>query len=1348
MPPRSVKTAQPTLPFLEHAFINRSLFADHFLKVRLPERPEWNETEGLEAAFTALQRLYQAVQFNKATNEAQTEADFIRPALDILWGRGAYQVQVSLPGGDTRRQPDYALFRSGEDRDEAEARKGTLEYWRTAPALADAKGWHASLDRQRTSDENPSGQITRYLWLSQVRWGILTNGRTWRLYEREKSRVGGVYYEVDLEQILAHGNPEAFKYFYLFFRREALVPDATGATFLEKVFQGSVEYAAQVGDRLKESVYDALRLLINGFLEHAPNALDRRDPDTLKQVHENSLIVLYRLLFLLYAEDRELLPRSRQPYAEYSLYRRQVRINGNLRSGQEPRKDTRGLWNDLTYLFELIDTGLPDGGIPAYNGGLFSPRSYPHVAHTHQEGFRRWEIGDWWLAQVIDLLAFQRVRWDTPGTEDIDYQTLDVQHLGSIYEGLLELQPEVAAEAMVEVPLKDSSVFKPRREVSAPRPVRGQPPRAVEAGEVYLATNRGERKATGSFYTPRFIVNYIVENTVGPVAEEAARQAEALRPEVDREIARLERLVREREAAGQAHEAAKLAGPINEQKRRLLEPYLALRILDPAMGSGHFLVGAADFLSLAMATDPSLLPPDEAGDEDPQAFYKRLAVERCLYGVDLNPLSVELAKLSLWLHTVSRQRALSFLDHHLRTGNSLVGARLREDLMQEPPRYNAAGKRVNAESKQLILGFTQALTQTHLHSFLDTFRRIVEAPSGDAEAEHQKDAWYREMDRVRDRFRKVADCWLAPHFGTSVSPEHYEEAIHALRGTPEEWRALEEREWFQAAQEAAARHRPFHWELEFPDLFLDPQGRSLEEKAGFHAVIGNPPYVRQELLGALKPTFASAFPEVYHGMADLFVYFFAQGLRLLQQGRRMAYVSSNSWLQTGFAEPLRRHVRTAATVDVLIDLGNNRTFREAPDVCPSIFVIRSVRPEPEHRFASAVFHRGEEPDLASATLATKTVSITQHDQPDAGWQLGEDSERRLWDRLMTEGRPFTEVVCGQIYRGIVTGCNEVFIIDRDTRDQLVRDDPNASTIIRPALRGQDLRPWYQEDEGRWLVFTRRGIDIETYPGVKAYLEQFRVRLEPRPEDWDEALNGPWPGRKPGPYKWYEVQDSIDYWAAFDGSKVVWPDIGKIPRFSWDEGGHYLNNTAYFSPTADTFLLGYLQSRVAWALVSKVCLHNKFRGGLWEYRLFSQFISRLPIPDAAPPDREAIGGLAMQITERARDRYDLHQRTRRRIQSDLCPTGESLGERLTSWWELAFPAFHAELQKRFKRPIPLAERDEWDTFLTDRRQQHERLTGEIVALETELNDRVYRLFDLTAEEIHIIEETTRYRYGEV
>ena len=338
---------------------NRGLFAEHFLRERLPELPGWQDQDAAQDVFLRLKALYDgwSGKDHLPTNESQTEDGFIRPALEILWGPDSREVQVTLPGAGERGQPDYALFVQPTGRAEAEPHKGSAEYWQHVDVLADAKRWHASLDRREERHGSPSAQIGYYLYRANVPWGILTNGRVWRLYEREKSRAGGVFFEVDLAAILENDARASFQYFHAFFRREAFVAEEPARSFVGSVLTGSRDYAAAVGEDLKESVYEALRLLINGFLDHHRNKLDRADPATLQKVHEISLLLLYRLLFLLYAEDRKLLPREDEAYESFSLHKLQAEMRSRLKDRRPPLKTTYRFWDMLLQLFEMIDDG-------------------------------------------------------------------------------------------------------------------------------------------------------------------------------------------------------------------------------------------------------------------------------------------------------------------------------------------------------------------------------------------------------------------------------------------------------------------------------------------------------------------------------------------------------------------------------------------------------------------------------------------------------------------------------------------------------------------------------------------------------------------------------------------------------------------------------------------------------------------------------------------------------------------------------------------------------------------------------------------------------------------------------
>ena len=290
---------------------NHYLFADYYLDRRACERQEWREADAGSAfaTVTALWRRFKP----QGDNEAQTEADWIRPVLEALGHR--YNVQVGMQTPLGAKVPDYVFYPDEATRQAAKRGVLTEADFQGALAVGDAKAWDRPLDRAApkavsTLHENPSLQIDTYIRHSGLAWGILTNGRLWRLYHKDTSKKLDVYYEVDLPALIEQGDVEAFKYFWLFFRREAFVAGAHAAAasaWLDLVLAESQAYEQGVSENLKAQVYDALRHLGQGFLDFPGNGL-QPTAETLKQIHDNSLIVLYRLLFMLYAEARDLLP--------------------------------------------------------------------------------------------------------------------------------------------------------------------------------------------------------------------------------------------------------------------------------------------------------------------------------------------------------------------------------------------------------------------------------------------------------------------------------------------------------------------------------------------------------------------------------------------------------------------------------------------------------------------------------------------------------------------------------------------------------------------------------------------------------------------------------------------------------------------------------------------------------------------------------------------------------------------------------------------------------------------------------------------------------------------------------
>ncbi|HEU5381086.1 MAG TPA: N-6 DNA methylase [Ktedonobacteraceae bacterium] len=1301
---------------------NQRLFSDYFLDSVMASgtwkgKAEWQNLL-LEAApvMAVLQARYEQFSISaSAANEAQTESDWIRPVLEALGHTFEVQAKLKMPGPTSAQHPDYVFYASEEQRlasrgrelDDRAAQYGAL-------AVGDAKQWDVPLDQMRKgasdsfSNKNPSFQIFFYMLHSKLPWGILTNGRKWRLYHETTAYKLDVYYEIDLPDLLASDEIEQFLYFYAFFRRAAFTPDHPLS--LDILLAASTASAQKIREDLRDQVYDALTYVAQGFFACSPNQLTPT-PETCQRVYEHSLILLYRLLFILYAESRELLPVDNNSYQRrYSLraIKDQVRL---MQKDQVVLLPHAGIiWSQLRTLFRSIDLGEKLLSVSTFDGGLFDADR-----HLFLENYI---VGDLDLARAIDKLA-RRPRDEQDFSEDsfIDYRDLSERHLGTIYEGLLEYTLHVANEPMAE--LRSTSAIVPQRQASEREIVR-----IYQPGEVYLVTDTGQRKTTGSYYTPDYIVKYMVEQTLKPVLDQAMQHAAS-----------------------------------DEQR---IQAVLAINVLDPAMGSGHFPVEVVEYIArylVELGVQPEKKDPQEAD----MIYWKRRAAQHCIYGVDANPLAVDLAKLSLWLATAARGYPLNFLDHHLRPGNALIGAWLNEVATSEHPRTILARRQTTSQPGQGVAGtpedaevvqfsmledreFNQSLS-----SALDIMISIARMPGNTIQEVKQQEAAYTELRaRFVHKYQDIMNLGVALFYDISIEDRLW--AAYAAYAVQQQGIAGAEKGYaptLEQARQMGQARRFFHWELEFPDIFFEEDGRPKGAHAGFDAVIGNPPYVRQEKLTADKPFYQEHYA-IYHGSADLFIYFFDQGLRLLRPDGRLAYISSNSWLRANYAAPLRRFLRTQTSVEQIIDLGNTRVFADAPDLSPAIQVVRKLPPDSAHMARVAIFARGDVISEFRENLAARLFEVSIHDQPDEGWQLRTDASRLLLTRLMAQGRPLGEIVGGGIYYGIKTGLNEAFIVDNATRKRLIRADPASAQLIKSLVRGEDLRPWYQEDEGRWLICLPSGWTAATFPGLQARdedlaWEKFATAYPVLAEHLKPFAASARKRQDKGQY-WWELRP-CDYYSAFDQPKIFWADIAKYPRFSWDEQGVFTNNKGYILPAKDISLLGILQSRVIWFCITRLCAPLGERVGLTVYQHFTQYIERLPIPALADEQRAQIGGLAQQLTEVARVRYRVRREMAQRIKSDLGEGQGKMTDRLDEWWRLEWPNFREEVRKAFKREIPVKERGEWQEFFQEQQEEIKQLTVKIVGLEEALNAAVYAVYELDEEERALVERETKYQYGE-
>jgi len=392
-------------------------------------------------------------------------------------------------------------------------------------------------------------------------------------------------------------------------------------------------------------------------------------------------------------------------------------------------------------------------------------------------------------------------------------------------------------------------------------------------------------------------------------------------------------------------------------------------------------------------------------------------------------------------------------------------------------------------------------------------------------------------------------------------------------------------------QEEIDRINPFDWEKEFPEVFL---------RGGFCVVIGNPPYVRQEILGDLLKLYFQKNYKVYQGAADLYAYFVERGVSLLREGGIFSYIVANKWMRANYGQPLRAWLKEQC-IEEIIDFGDLQVFQGATTY-PCIIRIRKSMPQ-----ASFDVTQVKTLDFQSLSDYVKEnhYSVNQLALDDNGWSLTDEGTQALLDKLKGMGVSLGEYVGGKIYYGIKTGLNEAFVIDAQIREKLIAEDPKSSELIKPFLAGRDIKRYQQPESDKYLIFTRHGVNIDDYPAIKEYLSQFKDRLMPKPKEWKGTE---WMGRKPGAYQWYEVQDTIDYYEEFEKPKIIVPAIVRSASYAYDRSGIYSNDKTSIIPTDDLYLLGILSSKVADVVIHSIS--STKQGGYFEYK--PMYVSQIPI----------------------------------------------------------------------------------------------------------------------------------------
>jgi hypothetical protein len=501
------------------------------------------------------------------------------------------------------------------------------------------------------------------------------------------------------------------------------------------------------------------------------------------------------------------------------------------------------------------------------------------------------------------------------------------------------------------------------------------------------------------------------------------------------------------------------------------------------------------------------------------------------------------------------------------------------------------------------------------------------------------------------------------------------------------------------------------------------------------AVIGNPPYVRQELIKEIKPALKRAYPQTYSGTADLYVYFYEKGLELLRPGGRLSYVVTNKWMRAGYAEGLRALFAEKAWIEFVADFGHAKKFFPDADVFPSVIVVRKplAGDGPDETQVCAV-SRDDVPEKdLDEFVANNTYILSRAHFTRSNWALEQPGAAALLLKISTAPRLEDSYGIKPLY-GIKTGFNEAFVIDSSTKDGLIQEDQSAAEIIKPFLRGQDIGRWWSPKANLWMIFARRGIDIDRYPSVKKHLQKFREELEPKPADWKPTRSGEkWKGRKAGNYAWYEIQDPVEYYADFKQPKILVKRIAFHPRFCINESTVHVNDSALILPSTDRWLLAVLNAPASWYYMFKTFPHKKDEA----VSIDTPFLRSMPIPpmdEGFDPSRvdnlssliEELHASRSSILDWLRHEFGLEKPNRVLLTPDALDADAFVGE------------VRGVLPK--KRKLTAAEIGELRREHAEIVEPARQARADVFVLENQLSDLVNKAFGLTPEEVALLWRT--------
>ena len=1073
-------------------------------------------------------------------NEKKLQSEFLNKIFGEVLGYAyekhldTWQLENELKVNLDGRTPDGALgyfsFREGK-------------ILQKVSAVIELKGPLTNLDKKQNRADfkgTPVEQAFSYVpkLSGECPWVIVSNCVEIRLYRYALGM--GSYERFDLLEMLQNGN---FKRFCYILQRGQLFLDVTDSP-IEKVFKTREEELKTITNEFYNRYKDLREKLFTQL---------RRDNHTTPSVDllRCTQKLIDRLLFMCFVRDLDIV---------------QNMINAVERAVSESfDQEEDALWHQLKYAFVALDKGYVKKNIPPFNGGLF--RRDELLENLVEKDFR--------LAEFMTFL------------NRYNYQNeLNINILGHIFEQSIS----------------DIEEIKSRLEKAPPAPRGGASTTLLDSETPPLGVGGLglKRKADGVFYTPEYITRYMVEQALGSFLEEAERQILS-----DMNIAELPTLT----VADYETVDMDLQGRSTQNENITLhiqywESYeiilRKMKVIDPACGSGAFLTQVFDYLYerwRVMKTELNrLTKPYKTQLRDLEILQKfgndglsdavfdewnikKNIIQNNLFGVDLNPESVEITKLSLWMKTANKKEKLADMDGNIKQGNSLI-----DD----------------------------------------------------------------------------------PAFSDS----------------------------------------PFDWQRSFAEVFAS---------GGFDIVVGNPPYVRQELLGKNnKEFYARRFPNVGNGTADLYVYFYELGMSILKPAGFLSYITPNKWFKTKYGRELRHYLQPF-DVQQIIDFFELKIFEDAATE-PQIILLRNQKTNADFDYLPV--------KLTQDFVERKLPPITIHKQnlQDSEWVFADDAVNHILEKLQKNSVSLDEYTKGGIKFGIKTGLNKAFIIDKNTKENILKKDPKSAELIKPYTQATDIKAWHLENKGDWFFINtgfKTEISANNYRGVYDHLKQFEQELIARSDK----------GKTP-----YNLR-ACDYYEEFEKPKIIYIHTAINPHFYYDTEIFFINNNAYIISNSDLFLSAWLNSAV-FSFYKKL-IFPAFGDAATDgrVRLNADKMANVPIPILTEAQKVPFLQKAEAMLLMNKALYESSQSFLSVVRTEF--KVEKISEKLEKWFTQPYENFVSEVKKQKGGFKDLSQQMEWQAFFKENQAKAVALQDKINTTNAEIDELVFGLYDLKAEEITIV-----------